>query len=349
MKKDRKLANYLTKEDRDNAPILFQDIKKIFAEKKIDRVFTHDLVKYLCELPESRWSSCFDVNDVKTSGRYISKLLNIYGIHSLILRINKGRLRGYERGHFETLDPLSYDFLQWLHNDWESCYISWSDMHERMQKWIVLPEEKTLEIIKELETHGWLKPNAPKMNFSKGEYEKLWRIRSKYERKQDRKRYKTVGGIIQSATTIKPTIIVCSKPLGNWEDCREPKQPESLPEPGEFNTSGLKKGGYSNANSKFKKYMDEVRTIPASQKITEKFLPAIHEIFEKRPNTIPQYLDIDILVCKMLEAHGDAVELEYHERLEANRARHYNHTTILIMLGVLLGSFAYWVGTMVGG
>src|SRR6478609_2580953 len=104
MKKNRKRVDYLTQEDKDNAPILLQDIKKIFAEKKVDKIFTCDLAKYLCELPESRWKSYFGMYHIKVTGRYIGKLLNTYGIHSSILKMDKKRLRGYERSHFEERD-----------------------------------------------------------------------------------------------------------------------------------------------------------------------------------------------------------------------------------------------------
>lgn len=88
---------------------------------------------------------------------------------------------------------------------------------------------------------------------------------------------------------------------------------------------------------------------PAIQKIAEQFLPGIHQLFdEKRVNPATKYLDIDILICCMLEAHEDALELKHHEMLEASRSRHYNHTTILIMVSALLGGFAFWLGTLVG-
>lgn len=77
---------------------LLADIQEIFECKKVDRIFSAELVKALVTDDEKRWSS-FN-RGFPISPTQLSRKLKGYGIHSKSIRIGINNLKGYSKEQF---------------------------------------------------------------------------------------------------------------------------------------------------------------------------------------------------------------------------------------------------------
>lgn len=94
-----------TKKEINNCYLLIKDMIKIFTEKKLDQIFTADLIKFLCEAthpepgefePIPRWATYNGLG--KTINHIqLAKLLAPHNISSKIMTIEGKRRRGYRR------------------------------------------------------------------------------------------------------------------------------------------------------------------------------------------------------------------------------------------------------------
>ncbi|MCM1128423.1 MAG: DUF3631 domain-containing protein [Alistipes senegalensis] len=78
---------------------LLADIKEVFEEKRITRIFTNKLVETLCEDSEKSWAT---YNRGKPlTPKQLSRRLAEYGIRSKSIRIDYDRAKGFERSQFD--------------------------------------------------------------------------------------------------------------------------------------------------------------------------------------------------------------------------------------------------------
>ena len=85
---------------------LLTDIKEIFEAKEIDRIFSDELIKALCEDNEKRWATFNGINlrsrDPKITPKDLARLLFEYGISSRNIRTGFLTVKkGYMRSEFE--------------------------------------------------------------------------------------------------------------------------------------------------------------------------------------------------------------------------------------------------------
>ena len=78
---------------------LLDDIKEVFDEKKLDRVFTYRLVDYLCEDSEKSWSTYNRGKPI--TPKQLSARLSGYGIRSKDIRIGYEKKKGFETNQFD--------------------------------------------------------------------------------------------------------------------------------------------------------------------------------------------------------------------------------------------------------
>jgi len=77
---------------------LLTAIQGIFVKKKIDRIFTEDLINALCANDEERWKTYS--KGFPITARQLASTLKPYGIHSKSVRIGEDNAKGYEIEQF---------------------------------------------------------------------------------------------------------------------------------------------------------------------------------------------------------------------------------------------------------
>ncbi|MGI8406963.1 MAG: DUF3631 domain-containing protein [Actinomycetota bacterium] len=90
------LNNIRQKVDPSLGVQLLRDVRRIFAERKTDRLFTVDLVTALCGLDESPWG---DLRGKEIDARGVARRLRPYDIRPKQIRDGESK-KGYERGDF---------------------------------------------------------------------------------------------------------------------------------------------------------------------------------------------------------------------------------------------------------
>ena len=78
---------------------LLDDIKEVFDEKKLERVFTYQLVDYLCEDSEKSWATYNRGKPI--TPKQLSIKLSGYGIRSKDVRIGYDKKKGFETSQFD--------------------------------------------------------------------------------------------------------------------------------------------------------------------------------------------------------------------------------------------------------
>lgn len=93
------------KKEADFRYLLIKDMISIFTEKKLDRIFTADLIKYLCEAthpevgefePINRWAT-YNGSGKTINHIQLARFLAPHNIFSKIMTIEGKRQRGYRR------------------------------------------------------------------------------------------------------------------------------------------------------------------------------------------------------------------------------------------------------------
>ena len=78
---------------------LLSDIQKIFNEKKVEHIFTADLITYLCADDEAPWKT-YDRKGFPITARQLASKLKPYGVHSSSVRIGGDTGKGYTKEKF---------------------------------------------------------------------------------------------------------------------------------------------------------------------------------------------------------------------------------------------------------
>lgn len=97
---------------------LLADIKEIFDHKKIDHIFTAELIHALISDDEKRWASYNRGYEI--TPRQVAAKLKEYGVHSKTVRIGTATSKGYDRGQLTEAFaryiplPISNDTIQLL-------------------------------------------------------------------------------------------------------------------------------------------------------------------------------------------------------------------------------------------
>jgi Protein of unknown function (DUF3631) len=97
------LAAGEAREEESRGLLLLRDIQRLFAESRLERVPTNDLIRALAVDQESPWAMWWDERDDKPatgSQRQLARLLKPYAIHSRTLRIANTQAKGFERTDF---------------------------------------------------------------------------------------------------------------------------------------------------------------------------------------------------------------------------------------------------------
>jgi len=80
---------------------LLRDIRQVFTERGVERVFSRDLIEELAALTERPWG---EVNRGKPiNERWLARKLADFGIHSKTLRIAEEQAKGYELADFSEV------------------------------------------------------------------------------------------------------------------------------------------------------------------------------------------------------------------------------------------------------
>jgi putative DNA primase/helicase len=90
---------------QDKGKLLLADIRRVFADAALPRLFSTDLLHALCSLPERPYSY---PDNLKPSGfvltpASLARLLQPYGIRPHAMRIGDDRTKGYELAQFEPV------------------------------------------------------------------------------------------------------------------------------------------------------------------------------------------------------------------------------------------------------
>ena len=87
--------------DEEIAHELLSDIKSVFDEARVERIFTKDLLDKLYSIEDAPWVTWKRGNPMDSRSLY--KQLRPYGVQSITLRIGHERYKGYEREMFKDL------------------------------------------------------------------------------------------------------------------------------------------------------------------------------------------------------------------------------------------------------
>lgn len=79
--------------------VLLADIQEVLEDRKIERIFTDELIKALCADDEKPWATYNRGKSI--SPRQIANKLKGYGVQSKTIRIGSDRAKGFERGQFK--------------------------------------------------------------------------------------------------------------------------------------------------------------------------------------------------------------------------------------------------------
>lgn len=78
---------------------LLADIQEAFESRKIERIFTDELIKALCTDDEKPWATFYKGKSI--TPRQLANQLKAYGIQSKTIRIGSDRAKGFEREQFK--------------------------------------------------------------------------------------------------------------------------------------------------------------------------------------------------------------------------------------------------------
>ncbi len=331
MKHIKRYSENFTEQEELDARRLCQDITRIFEERWVDYIPTHDLITHLVKIPDSPWSTYNSrKKDKRICNKHLGKLLGHYCIHSGTIKVNGEWRRGYTRGHFAKLDNIiSYDFLRWLLKYWPDHTISlqgacgWSS-----------DKELVLSVVADLEKNGWLVKSSSKLGIGMV----TWRIQSKYEKDSDRgRKYNPKSEIHQ------PEIRLSLDSPWNVSTRDRPKEIGS--KSGEFVPIDL--------NIKPNIVAGDYNPVRSTK---DKFMPGIHTLIEEYvANPSTQRSDMDILITTMLEYLYKDICTHYKDVIDQNgaiSAMYINRESTLrkraIQIGIFFITFAFLLGMMVG-
>lgn len=78
--------------------MLLADSQQVFDESGIERIFSRDLIRSLCEMKERPWPEAQRGKPI--TERWLARHLGSFGIHPKTLRIDDDRAKGYEKADF---------------------------------------------------------------------------------------------------------------------------------------------------------------------------------------------------------------------------------------------------------
>lgn len=94
-----KLTSQEDAEAQSISAILLSDIREVFEEEEVERIFSRELVRALCDMKERPWPEAQHGRPL--TERWLARQLARFGVHTKVLRIGQGRARGYEKVDFQ--------------------------------------------------------------------------------------------------------------------------------------------------------------------------------------------------------------------------------------------------------